>query len=112
VVSHYYDICYNEILLIAIPNLYTNHSQTIEIQTGYSDSLVILIHFPYPIIIVITRVYCRSLVVCNFSRIQYSRYYDTAVIREMYQYIQTINITSINLYWIASLASDKEEDQV
>jgi hypothetical protein len=27
-----------------------------------------------------------------------SRYYDTVGIRKMYQYIQTINITSINLY--------------
>ena len=27
-----------------------------------------------------------------------SGYYDTAGIREMYQYIQTIDITSINLY--------------
>ena len=58
--SRYYDICYNEILLITIPNLYPNHSQTIEIQTGYIDSLVILIHFPYPISIVITRVYCST----------------------------------------------------
>jgi hypothetical protein len=58
--SRYYDICYNEILLITIPNLYPNQSQTIEIQTGYIDSLVILIHFPYPISIVITRVYCIS----------------------------------------------------
>jgi hypothetical protein len=56
--SRYYDFCYNEILLITIPNLYPNHSQTIEIQTGYIDSLLILIHFPYPISIVITRVYC------------------------------------------------------
>jgi hypothetical protein len=37
--SRYYDICYNTILLITIPNLYPNHSQTIEIQTGYIDSL-------------------------------------------------------------------------
>ena len=58
--SRYYDICYNTILLITIPNLYLNHSQTIEIQTGYIDSLVILIHFPYPISIVITRVYCKG----------------------------------------------------
>jgi hypothetical protein len=28
----------------------------------------------------------------------YSRYYDTVGIRKMYQYIQTINITSIYLY--------------
>ena len=27
-----------------------------------------------------------------------SRYYDTAGIRKMYQYIQTIDITSLNLY--------------
>jgi hypothetical protein len=38
--SRYYNFCYNEILLITIPNLYPNHSQTIEIQTGYIDSLV------------------------------------------------------------------------
>jgi len=56
--SRYYDFCYNEILLITIPNLYPNHSKTIEIQTGYIDILVILVHFPYPISIVITRVYC------------------------------------------------------
>jgi hypothetical protein len=56
--SRYFYFCYNEILLITVPNLYPNHSQTIEIQTGYIDSLVILIHFPYPISIVITRVYC------------------------------------------------------
>jgi hypothetical protein len=59
--SHYYDICYNEILLITIPYLYPNHSQTIEIQTGYIDSLVIMINFPYPISIVITRVYCIAM---------------------------------------------------
>jgi hypothetical protein len=59
--SRYNDICYNEIMLITIPNLYPNHSQTIEIQTGYIDSLVILIHFPYPISIVIMRVYCSTL---------------------------------------------------
>jgi hypothetical protein len=47
--SRYYDICYNEILLIMKSNPYPNHSQTIEIQTVYIDSLVILIHFPYPI---------------------------------------------------------------
>ena len=52
------DSRYNEILLITIPNLYPNHSQAIEIQTGYIDSLDILIHFPYPISIVITRAYC------------------------------------------------------
>jgi hypothetical protein len=40
--------------------MYPKHSQTIEIQTGYIDSLVILIHFPYPINIVITRPYCTS----------------------------------------------------
>jgi hypothetical protein len=55
--SRYYDICYKEILLIMIPTLYPNHSQTIEIQTGYIDSLVTLIYFPYSISIVITRVY-------------------------------------------------------
>ena len=59
--SRYYDICYNEVLLITIPNLYPNHSQTIEIQTGYIDSLVILIHLPYPSSIVITRVYCTLI---------------------------------------------------
>ena len=58
--SRYYDISYNEILLIMVPNLYPNHSQPIEIQTGYMDSLFILIHFPYPISMVITRVYCIS----------------------------------------------------
>jgi hypothetical protein len=37
--SRYYDICYNEMLHITIPNLYLNHSQTIEIQTdGYIDT--------------------------------------------------------------------------
>jgi hypothetical protein len=68
--SRYYDICYNEILLITIPNLYTNHSQTIEIQTGYIDSLVIAIHFAYPISIVISRVYC-TLLCSTFSLMQY-----------------------------------------
>jgi hypothetical protein len=53
--SRQYDICYNEILLITIPNLHPNHFQTIENQTGYIDSLVILIQFPYPISIVITK---------------------------------------------------------
>jgi len=56
--SRYYDYRYKEILLITIPNLYPNHSQTIEIPTGYIDSLVIVIHFPYSIRIVMTRVYC------------------------------------------------------
>jgi hypothetical protein len=59
--SRYYNFCYSEILLITIPNLYPNHSQTIEIQTDYIDSLVILIPFAYPISIVITRVYCTIL---------------------------------------------------
>ena len=36
--SRYYDVCYNEILLITIPNLYPNHSQTIEIQNDYIDT--------------------------------------------------------------------------
>jgi hypothetical protein len=36
--SRYYDTCYNEILLITIPNLYPNHSQSVEISTGYIES--------------------------------------------------------------------------
>ena len=35
-------------MLITIPNLYPYHSQTITNLTVYSDSLLILIHFPYP----------------------------------------------------------------
>ena len=60
--SRYYDVCYIEMLLITIPNLSSKHYQIIEIYTGYIDSLDMLIHFPYPNSIVITRVYCMSLV--------------------------------------------------
>ena len=62
VVSYYYDICYSKILLITIPNLYPNRSQTMEIYTGHRhvDGLDILIPFSYPSSIAITRVYCSA----------------------------------------------------
>jgi hypothetical protein len=48
VVSRYYDMSSTQISLITIPNQHSNHHQTLEICTGYIDSLDILIHFPYP----------------------------------------------------------------
>lgn len=48
--------------LIVIANLYQKHYQTIEIYTGYIDSLDILIHFSFTSRIVITRVYCIGMI--------------------------------------------------
>jgi hypothetical protein len=60
-IYRYYDICYNEILLITTPNLYPNHSQTIEIQTGYINSLVKGSVYSYKWLLVITRDHCIRL---------------------------------------------------
>jgi hypothetical protein len=69
--SRYYDVCYIGMLLITIPNLSSQHDQIIEIHTGYNDSLDILIHFPYPNSIVITRVYCTPVKSFWFKHILY-----------------------------------------
>ena len=41
-----------------IPDKYHNHYKALEIYTGYFDSLDIMILFPYPSNVVITRDYC------------------------------------------------------
>ena len=56
-------------LLIMIPDQYPNYDKSLEIYTGYFDSLDIMILFSYPSSIVITRDYCTSLVTYNVSAI-------------------------------------------
>ena len=56
--SRYYELWYNDMLLITMPFQYDSHHQPNLIYTGYIDSLDILILLPDPNSIFITRVYC------------------------------------------------------